>query len=135
MCLARARCVPIFRAPASIDAAGRVEYRSSAKMGVMKTIQLRRYTLVDGEYDAFLAWWNEWMPRVRPAAGFTIEFAYGLRETNEFVWAVSAEGDRERFTELEQAYLVSDARTAAFDGVPQRIAVYNISFVDDVAIG
>ena len=60
----------------------------------MRTIQLRRYTLVDGEYDAFLAWWEEWMPRVRPATGFAIEFAYGLRETNEFVWAVSAEGDQ-----------------------------------------
>ena len=34
--------------------------------GPVKTIQLRRYTLVDGEYDAFLAWWKEWMPRVRP---------------------------------------------------------------------
>ena len=41
----------------------------------MKTIQLRRYTLVEGEYDAFVAWWTEWMPRVRPAAGFTVEFA------------------------------------------------------------
>ncbi|WP_308796835.1 hypothetical protein [Agromyces silvae] len=100
----------------------------------MKTIQLRRYTLVDGEYDAFLAWFDGTMPTVRPAAGFAIEFAYGLRETNEFVWAVSAEGDRERFAELEQAYLASDARAAAFDGVPQRIAVYNISFVDDVAV-
>lgn len=101
----------------------------------MKTIQLRRYTLVDGEYDAFLEWWHGSMPRVRPAAGFTIEFAYGLRETNEFVWAVSAEGDRDRFVELEQAYLASDARDAVFDGVPQRIAVYDIAFVDDVALG
>ena len=74
----------------------------------MRTIQLRRYTLVDGEYDAFLAWWQEWMPRVRPAAGFTIEFAYGLPETNEFVWAVSAEGDEEAFLAREQAYLASE---------------------------
>jgi hypothetical protein len=104
-------------------------------MSRVKTIQLRRYTLVDGEYDAFLAWWNEWMPRVRPAAGFTIEFAYGLRETNEFVWAVSAEGDRDAFHELEQTYLASPERAEAFDGVPQRIAVYNILFADDVPIG
>ena len=62
----------------------------------MKTTQLRRYVLVDGEYDAFVDWWGRWMPKVRPAAGFTIEFAYGLRETNEFVWAVSAEGDELR---------------------------------------
>ncbi|MGR0321161.1 hypothetical protein [Agromyces sp. ZXT2-3] len=99
----------------------------------MKTIQLRRYTLVDGEYDAFVAWWNEWMPRVRPAAGFTIEFAYGVREANQFVWAVSAPGDADAFRARETEYLASDARAVAFDGVPQRVAHYDIALVDDVA--
>jgi hypothetical protein len=95
----------------------------------MRTIQLRRYTLVEGEYEAFVAWWEKWMPRVRPAAGFEIEFAYGLPETNEFVWAVSAEGDEEAFLALEKAYLASEARAEAFAGVPQRVAVYDIGFV------
>lgn len=99
----------------------------------MKTIQLRRYTLVDGEYDAFVAWWNEWMPRVRPAAGFQIEFAYGLPETNEFVWAVSAEGDREAFLAREQEYLASDARAEAFAGVPQRVAVSQTHLVTELS--
>ncbi|WP_106816943.1 hypothetical protein [Microbacterium timonense] len=97
----------------------------------MKTTQLRRYTLVEGEYDAFVAWFQQWMPRVRPAAGFTIEFAYGIRETNEFVWAVSAEGDEEAFLALEQEYLASDARAEAFAGVPQRIVEYNIRLVTE----
>ncbi|MRG60471.1 hypothetical protein GE115_11430 [Agromyces sp. CFH 90414] len=97
----------------------------------MKTIQLRRYTLVDGEYDAFMAWWKQWMPRVRPEAGFAIEFAYGVPESNEFIWAVSAEGDRDAFLALEQAYMASDARASAFDGVPQRVAKSVIGFVDD----
>jgi hypothetical protein len=100
----------------------------------VKTIQLRRYSLVAGEYDAFVAWWQEWMPRVRPAAGFTIDFAYGLRETNEFVWAVSVDGDQAAFLELERAYMASDERAKAFDGVPQRIAEYNIRFVDDIFV-
>ncbi|MFC9919778.1 hypothetical protein [Agromyces binzhouensis] len=99
----------------------------------MKTIQLRRYTLVDGEYDAFVTWWDEWMPRVRGAAGFAIEFAYGIREANQFVWAVSAPGDADAFRALEAEYLASAARAAAFDGVPQRIAVYDIALVDDIA--
>jgi hypothetical protein len=99
----------------------------------MKTIQLRRYTLVEGEYDAFLAWWREWMPRVRAQAGFTIDFAYGLPETNEFIWAVSADGDREEFLALEETYMASDARARAFDGVPQRVAEYNVRFVDGIA--
>lgn len=97
----------------------------------MRTTQLRRYTVVDGEYDAFVAWWQEWMPRVRSAAGFTIEFAYGLPETNEFVWAVSAPGDEAAFLERETTYHASDARAAAFVGVPQRIAEYNIRFVEE----
>lgn len=100
----------------------------------MKTIQLRRYTLVDGEYDAFVAWWGIAMPAVRPPAGFTIEFAYGLRESNEFVWAVSAPGDRDAFARLEETYMASDARTAVFDGVPQRVAVYDVRFVDDTPL-
>jgi hypothetical protein len=97
----------------------------------MKTIQLRRYTLVDGEYDAFVDWWEGCMPRVRPAAGFTIEFAYGIRETNEFVWAVSAPGDEQAFLALEQAYMATDARAEAFAGVPQRVAEYNIRFATE----
>jgi hypothetical protein len=99
----------------------------------MKTTQLRRYTLVDGQYEPFLAWWSEWMPRVRSAAGFTIEFAYGLPETNEFVWAVSAEGDRDAFLARESVYLDSDARARAFDGVPQRVAEYDVRLVDEIA--
>ena len=100
----------------------------------MKTIQLRRYTLVDGEYDAFVAWWRETITGVRAGAGFAIEFGYGIRETNEFVWAVSAPGDVEAFLAVEAAYLASDARAAAFAGVPQRIASQDIRFVDDVPL-
>ncbi len=107
--------------------------RSAVQNGRVKTIQLRRYTLVDGSYDAFVEWWHGAMPAVRPAAGFSIEFAYGLRESNEFVWAVSAPGDREAFLELEKAYMASDARAAVFEGVPQRVAVYDIRFIDDIA--
>jgi hypothetical protein len=98
----------------------------------VRTIQFRRYLLIDGENDAFVAWWEERMPRVRPAAGFTIEFAYGMREKSQFIWAVGAEGDRERFAELERAYLASPERAQAFDGVPQRIAKYDIELVDDI---
>ena len=106
--------------------------RRTRQNGRVKTIQLRRYTLVDGQYDAFLEWFQRSMPRVRSAAGFTIEFAYGLRESNEFAWAVSAPGDADAFLALEQAYMASDARDEVFAGVPQRVAVYDVRFVDDI---
>jgi len=98
----------------------------------MKTIQLRRYVLMDGTYDDFVDWFNEWMPRVRSAAGFAIEFAYGLPETNEFVWAVSAPGDADTFRELETAYLASPERAAAFADQPERVASKAIALVDVV---
>ncbi|MFB8388308.1 hypothetical protein ACFC3F_14315 [Microbacterium sp. NPDC055910] len=96
----------------------------------MKTTQLRRYSLVDGQYDDFVAWWQATMKVVRPAAGFTIEFAYGIRETNEFIWAVSAEGDEAAFLALETEYRASDARAAAFDGVPDRLTGMDVRFVE-----
>ncbi|MGL4255810.1 MAG: hypothetical protein ACRCSL_05700, partial [Microbacterium sp.] len=74
-----------------------------------------------------------WMPRVRPAAGFAIEFAYGLPETNEFVWAVSAEGDEEAFLALEREYMASAGRAEAFAGVPQRVAVSTTTFATPFA--
>ncbi|GLI26165.1 hypothetical protein ARHIZOSPH14_04070 [Agromyces rhizosphaerae] len=95
-----------------------------------RTVQLRRYTLVEGEYDAFVAWWHASMPKVRPPAGFRIDFAYGLPERSQFVWAVSTEGDRDAFLALEQEYLASEARAEVFAGVPQRVAVYDVEFVD-----
>jgi hypothetical protein len=97
----------------------------------VRTTQLRRYTLFDGEYDAFVAWWQVAIPRVRPAAGFTIDFAYGLPETNEFIWAVSADGDEEAFLAREREYMASDARAEVFAGVPQRVAEHDIRFVRD----
>jgi hypothetical protein len=114
-----------------IDDSGRPDLQGTRHDGWVKTIQLRRYILVDGEYDAFVAWWREELPTLRAAAGFTIEFAYGIRETGEFVWAVSAPGDREAFLALEAEYVASDARAAVFEGVPQRIAVADIRLVDD----
>lgn len=99
----------------------------------MRTIQLRRYTLVEGEYEAFVDWWNEWMPHVRPAAGFAIEFAYGIPETDEFIWAVSAEGDEAAFLALEEEYMASDGRAAAFAGQPQRVAAMLMTFATSYA--
>lgn len=97
----------------------------------MKTIQLRRYHLLPGKYDEFVAWWQEWMPKVRAAGGFTIEFAYGVREIDEFVWAVSAPGTVEDFVEREKAYMASPERAAAFDGVGKRLSGSDIHFVEN----
>ena len=98
----------------------------------MKTIQLRRYVLVDGTYDDFVAWANDSLVPARKATGFAVEFAYGIRETNEFVWAVSTPGDADAFGRIEEAYLASPERAAAFEGQPDRITGKVITFVEEV---
>lgn len=94
-----------------------------------KTVQLRRYEIIPAEFEAFVAWFQERLIPVREAAGFTIEFAIPNPEVNEFVWAVSVEGDADEFSRVEQAYIGSDGRKAAFDGVPDRATAQHISIV------
>ena len=87
-----------------------------------RTVQLRRYRVIDGELDAFVDWWRSRLLPARVAYGFTLESALVVPETNEFVWAVSAPGDEEAFARLDAAWTASSERVAAFEGVPQRVA-------------
>jgi len=87
----------------------------------MKTVQLRRYTINEGEFEAFVAWWKSVMQELRVAAGFTIEFAYGIPETREFVWAVGVDGSAEQFDEVEARYLASAERAAVMSAIPERV--------------
>ena len=99
----------------------------------MRTVQLRRYAIVPGELDAFATWWAATMPALRAPAGFTIDFAYALAERSEFVWAVSVEGDRERFDQAERVYLASSERAAAFVDLPERVERQTIAFAEAVS--
>ena len=96
----------------------------------MKTTQLRQYVIVDGLYEEFVAWWQETMPVLRPAMGFAIEFAYGSPESNEFTWAVSVPGDAAEFERLDAAYKTSPERAAVFEGLPDRVATMQLSFIE-----
>ena len=86
----------------------------------MATVQLRRYQVKPGEMDDFVKWWPGVLP-VRKQFGFDVLFAFVDESTNQFVWAVSHEGDTEEFDAAEKTYLASPERTALFAGVPQRI--------------
>ncbi|GAA4738469.1 hypothetical protein GCM10025783_06360 [Amnibacterium soli] len=91
-------------------------------MSQERTVQLRRYRIVDGEMAAFTAWWRSRLLPARVAYGFVLESAWVVPETDEFVWAVSAEGDGEAFARLDAAWAASPERAAAFVDVPQRVA-------------
>ena len=89
-------------------------------------VQFRRYEIVPGELDAFL----EWFPNVvaaRQKYGFKVLFAYADRQNNEFVWAVSHDGD---FDAEVEVYQTSPERAAAFEGVPVRVAKAHVAMVE-----
>ena len=97
-----------------------------------KTVQLRRYELVEGVLDDFVAWFTSTLIPARLSEGFEIEFAYADRDANEFVWAVSTPGDADAFAEIERAYLASPEREAAFAGEPTRVAVHHVRLVERI---
>ena len=86
-----------------------------------RTVQLRRYRIVDGEMDAFVDWWRSRLLPARVAFGFALESALVVPETHEFVWVVSAAGDGAAFAELDAAWTASSERAVAFEGVPKRV--------------
>jgi len=100
------------------------------KNDATRTTQLRRYVLLDGVMPSFLRWWHEQLVPARENVGFTIEFAYALPDSNEFVWAVSVPGDQQAFDDLEAAYLTSPQRAAAFQGIGPWTASADTSLVD-----
>ena len=81
------------------------------------TVQLRRYQIAPGEMDAFVKWWPSLLP-ARKRYGFEVLFAFVDESTNQFVWAVSHDGD---FDAVEKTYLESPERAAVFAGQPQRV--------------
>lgn len=91
-----------------------------------RTVQLRRYRILDGEMAAFVEWWRDRLLPARQAFGFALESALVVPGTSEFVWAVSASGDGEAFAAIDAAWAASPERAAVFEGVPQRVAAMDL---------
>jgi len=89
-------------------------------------VQLRRYQLVPGMMDEFLAWFPGIVP-VREKYGFKVLFAYADRESNEFTWAVSHDGD---FDAALEVYNDSPERAALFEGQPKRVEEMHVAMVE-----
>ncbi|MFZ4896514.1 hypothetical protein ACL9RL_18900 [Plantibacter sp. Mn2098] len=98
------------------------------------TIQLRRYVIHPGLLEEFSTWWRELLVPAREASGFTVEFAYAVPNTNEFIWAVSLSGDEAHFLEIESEYYTSPGRASAFNGQPDRIRTQKVAFVENAGL-
>jgi len=101
---------------------------------VRRTRQLRRYELVPDYMDQFVPWWRTSLLPVRLRYGFHVDVAVLSRDTFEFMWIVSVDGDATRFEECERAYAASPERAAAFTGSPEFVVRQHISFVEDVDV-
>lgn len=97
-----------------------------------RTVQLRRYQLAPGCYEEFTRWWAAHMRPLREAAGFAVDFGYGLPDSEEFVWAVSVEGDRAAFLALEAEYHASDARAEVMRAQPTPALSMQVGFVEQI---
>ncbi len=72
--------------------------------------QLRIYTINRGKLDDFIQAWRIGVAPLRRKLGFRIDGAWVLRERNEFVWILSAEGSD--FEAKDKAYYASPERAA-----------------------
>jgi hypothetical protein len=91
----------------------------------MTSVQLRRYEIKPGEMEAFLDAVRAAFS-VREQYGFRVEFALVDEDRNEFVWAVSHDGD---FAGAEVAYYESPERAALPVNPADHIAVMHLGMV------
>jgi hypothetical protein len=89
-----------------------------ATVALVATVQLRRYQISPDEMDSFVEWWPALVP-ARQKYGFSVLFAFVDESTNQFIWAVSHDGD---FDAAEKIYLASPERAEVFAGTPSRVA-------------
>ena len=83
------------------------------------TAQLRLYTINRGDLQQFAKEWKEKIYPLRRKLGFSIEAAWTIEETNQFVWLLRLEED-EGWQEKDQAYYASPERKA-MDPDPARL--------------
>ena len=91
----------------------------------MAGTQLRRYEINAGEMEQFLAAWRGIVP-IRESFGFRVEFAFVDPEQNQFVWAITHDGD---FAAAEAAYYASPERANVALNPADHIAAMHLSMV------
>ena len=88
-------------------------------------MQLRRYEVKPGEMELLVVAMRGAFA-VREQYGFSVAFALVDEENNEFVWAVTHDGD---FAAAEQEYYASPERAALAANPADHIAALHIGMV------
>ena len=74
-------------------------------------VEVRRYDILDGQLDEFVARWTSGVLPLRGEFGFTIVGAWAIPGTNEFVWVVGHDTEAS-FADAEERYYSSTERTS-----------------------
>jgi hypothetical protein len=74
-----------------------------------KVTEIRIYTIHPGKMDSFVSAWQKGVYPLRTKAGFKIENAWVVKESNKFIWVISYDGP-EGFTAKDSAYYASQPR-------------------------
>lgn len=74
------------------------------------TMQLRLYTINQGQLQQFAKEWEEKIRPLRESLGFQVTAAWLLQETNQFVWVLNYDGAD--WAEKDAAYYISPERLA-----------------------
>ena len=94
--------------------------------------QVRRYRIIDGKMDDFVELFEKQLVPIREAVGFTVESAWRLDDTHEFMWIVGYGGD-DGFAAAEAAYYASPARDSVDPDPLTYIAEVNTSMATRLA--
>ncbi len=93
--------------------------------------QLRIYTINRGKMDDFVKAWRQGIAPIREKVGFTIEKAWVVKETNQFMWILRYDGT-EDWAVKDKQYFDSPERKQLNPDPAQWIARTEQYFIDPV---
>lgn len=88
-----------------------------------RTIQMRIYTIQEGQMDQWLELWRSGVKPIREKVGFRVPQAWVVAQENKFVWLLSYEGPG-TFAEHDAAYFASPERKA-LDPDPATLIIHS----------
>ena len=85
-----------------------------------RAVQLREYTIREGDLERFVAEWQTHLAPLRRSIGFEILGAWTVPDEHRFIWLLSHPDGWDAFAEGDKAYFASPERKA-FDPDPARL--------------
>lgn len=93
--------------------------------------QLRIYTINKHQLETFAEEWQRQLKPLRESLGFSIPSAYLNKETNQFIWILSYNGNQ-NWNELDQRYHQSNERKTMQPDPARNIARVEKWFIKDL---